>query len=440
MLPPKFISNWFSPPKAEATATEPNSNFDAFMRSPGDFLVIPVYKEPSVSMLYDARERASTNGYVKRYLEKSTEFALSSQGIRLNFDGIDSPRFVEAWERHTESIGYDGDDLQDLQHRLILILLRDGEDITVIHRGVRAQIIDSAAVEYGSRWITNDDHYMNDGGVILDTNGKVAAYDVRTGHTTTRIPAAQIIHVKRKQDQWRTRGMSWVASALPIAHEHDAYRGSFVKGAIIANRSPVYVNLPMNMDSKLREKLETSGVDISDGKLRFVPEGVEFNIVDLSKNFAGENFYDIKFTLVSEMATGMGITYDFVSGDASKANMSSLQSANIANMTHIREVQRLVGKFTLQMYYRWAIQMIASNQVSARVAAFRPKIKYPRIPSMIPHRDAQVDATLITAGIASPQTIMEERDLDVDEELDRIEEYRRRFPDPKSVDNTSNSV
>ena len=441
MLLPGFLQNRFDWAKLaqgdQSDDSEPVSDFSAFDLPQGTALVI-TYREPSAALLRAARICSEVDSFAIRFVEQATDMALSTTGVELDVSELPS-RTRRAWERYTENVSIDGESLAELQFRLVETLIRDGEDISRMHPGNLVELVDVGLIDYGHKWLGNEDHFRNDGGVIVDDKDRPLYYDIRTPQGIDRVPASEIIHTKREKDRWRTRGKSWLAPALPKLQELSYYTTAFMQGAKISLRAPVYATLPETVSAATRRALEDMQVDLtSNPKMRFLEDGVMVHVVDLSKNFDGDTFDKIRFELISEAAAGLRVTYDFISGDASKANMSSLQSANVSNMTFIRGIQRIVYYYTLQLYYRWVLSGIARRVLNPQIASLKPKPKFPHIPSMIPHRDAEVSVKLIGAGALSPQTDMESRGLDPEVEMDRIEEYTERIGSPIGANEADN--
>lgn len=378
---------------------------------------------PSLSLLKQSRDLTS-EGHVNRFLMLVTELVLGENGVLLALPSNTPSRTRAAWELAEERFSASGETLRQFQEALVFSLIRDG-DAHILQEGDRPDLIDSAAVEYPqerpmTEFTTHDDQ------VERASEG----YVVKTDDGDRRISAANIIQIKHVKDRLFKRGVPWIAYAIPIINALDQYASSFLTGADRANKMPMYGTIPPNAPEGVRDTLEDEGMPIRSDRIPFVVEGVVFHDLDLAKNFDGASYADIRAAKLSSISASLGSTYDFVSGDVSRANMSSLQSANLTNNAFVKIVQRMVGDATKRMFLRWLLRGIAGGRLprtSLNINIRDIKQRRPRVASVIPHREAQVDKILIDSEVVSAWTISEERGYDYDEEIERIAEQRRRI-------------
>lgn len=378
---------------------------------------------PSLSLLKQSRDLTS-EGHVNRFLMLITELVLGENGVLLALPDNTPSRLRSAWEFAEERFSASGDTLRQFQEALVFSLIRDG-DAHILTENQMPELIDSAAVEYPqerplTEFATFDDQ------VERTANG----YIVKTDDEDRFISALNIIQLKHAKDRRFERGIPWIAYAIPIINALDQYASSFLTGADRANKMPMYGTIPANAPEPVRDTLEEEGMPIRSDRIPFVVEGVEFHDLDLAKNFDGTSYADIRAAKLSSISASLGATYDFVSGDVSRANMSSLQSANLTNQAFVKIVQRMIGDATKRMFVRWLLRGVADRRLPAsslNISIRDIKQRRPRVASVIPHREAQVDSILVKNKIVSAWTISEERGYDYEEELARMAEETRRI-------------
>ena len=379
--------------------------------------------KPSLRLLRQCRDLTS-EGHIYRFLMLITEFVLGETGVLLALPDNTPSRTRRAWEMMEERFSEDGKTLRQFQEALLFSIIRDGD--SHIYMDPRAVLIDSAAVEYPT-----DQEFTEF--TVFERRPVGEGYVVKTGDGDRFFPESSIIQMKHVKDEQFRRGVPWIAYALPIVNAIDRYATSFLTGADRASKMPMYGKIPPNAPPAVRDRLETDGMPINSDKIPFVPDGVEFVPLDIAKNFEGASFADIQAAKLAAVAASLVSTYDFVSGDVSRSNMSSLQSANVTNQAFVKLLQRMVGDTTKRMFARWLMFGLAGRTLpdsSLNINMRDVKIRLPRVASVIPHREAQVDQILVNSGIISPQTIMEQRGFDPDVEIERILEYKRRMGTP----------
>ena len=378
---------------------------------------------PTLRLLKQSRDLTS-EGHVHRFLMLITELVLGENGLLLALPEATPRRTRRAWESAEERFSASGDTLRQFQEALIYSLIRDG-DAHIITENDLPELIDSAAVEYPQERPLTEFTTFDD-----QADRTIDVFEIKEGHTTRFVSRLSIIQIKHVKDRMFKRGVPWVAYAVPIVNALDQYSSSFLTGADRASKMPMYGTIPPNAPEGVRDKLETEGMPIRSDRIPFVVEGVVFKELDLAKNFDGASYADIRAAKLSAISAALGATYDFVSGDVSRANMSSLQSANLTNQAFVKIIQRMIGDATKRLFLRWLLRGIANRSLpstSLNMNIREVKQRRPRVASVIPHREAQVDKILADAGIVSTWTLSEERGYDFEEEIERTLETQRRM-------------
>ena len=388
---------------------------------------------PSLSLLSQARDLTS-EGHVARFLMLIAELALGENGVLLMLPDSTPTRTRSAWESMMDRFSADGKSLREFQQSLVYSVIRDG-DAHIINEDRYPKLVNSAAVGYPRET-------LNTIGAVYDRRvDRMSAdgFEINTGDGAEFVSALRVIQIKHPKDDLFRRGIPWLAPAIPVFKGLDLYTESYLTGADRSFKMPMVMRMPASAPADVRDKAE-KGFPITNKRIPVVPDEVVFDVIDVAKNFDGTSYADVHATKVSTAAAALGITYDLASGDVSKANMSSLQSANLANQAFIKIVQRMVGEATKRMFGRWLMISLANRELPAGsqnidLTLVRPRL--PRIPSVIPHREAQVDEILIEAGVLSEITTMEQRGLNPDEEIERKLEYRRRMGSVEENDTNS---
>lgn len=124
-----------------------------------------------------------------------------------------------------------------------------------------------------------------------------------------------------------------------------------------------------------------------------------------------------------------GISVLQASRDGSNTNYSSGRLAAIQDEQAWHRYQGVCLEAVRGVYNRWAA-------VASEGLPIEPEWVYPTMPSIDPHRQAQVDRQQIEDGVASRQMIMRQHGYDPDEVMREIEDWNRRFPSGVSSSRT----
>ncbi len=202
---------------------------------------------------------------------------------------------------------------------------------------------------------------LDDGGIIrrgveLAPDGTIRAYWLYEDHPgenflltrwnliSRRIPAAQVVHVFRQDRAGQVRGVPDLAPVMTRLRQLDEYEdaaieqakvqacfAAFVTSAAGAGRGP----LEAPADSGAGEQRKTMAPGIIE---RLLPgENVEF-----ATPSGGGGFSDFARHQLRAVATGLGLTYDLLTGDMTQANYSSLRAGRLAFKRQLEQAQEMI--------------------------------------------------------------------------------------------------
>ena len=115
-----------------------------------------------------------------------------------------------------------------------------------------------------------------------------------------------------------------------------------------------------------------------------------------------------------------GISRMQATRDYSDANYSSARLASLVDAQAWRRYQHLIAKATRRVWENWPGR--------AMYGFAMPDWVYPQIPSVDPHREAQVDRAYVELGIVSRQEVMRRLGHDPETMMREIDEWRERYP------------
>ena len=169
-------------------------------------------------------------------------------------------------------------------------------------------------------------------GIEFDTEtGKRIAYNLFRSHPgsldsiptdrfrTERIPAEFISHLYRKDRAGQVRGVPWLANVLIRLRDFDEYEDAQLVRQKIAAMFTAFVEDNDGLDESTTEDC-VLGETMEPGTIEVLPPGKK---ITLSNPPTVENYGEYSSVMLHSVATGLGISYESLTGDLSQVNFSS---------------------------------------------------------------------------------------------------------------------
>jgi lambda family phage portal protein len=252
----------------------------------------------------------------------------------------------------TTACDYDGrHNLFGLQ-RLVMRSLVEGGDVLVRRRRVREQEVTGPdgerrtvppvqlqVLEGDFLNTTTSVGRLSNGnqiiqGVEFDPNGKRVAYHVFRDHpgaisrlsavsrfTSNRIEADEIRHVFRTDRAGQVRGIPWLANVMLRLKDLDDYEDAQLIRQKIAACFSVFVKDAAGVDRPITDsKREDLGEKVEPGIIEHLPPNKD---ISFAKPPEVQNYKEYVTVILKSIASGLGITYESMSGDLSDVNFSA---------------------------------------------------------------------------------------------------------------------
>lgn len=168
-------------------------------------------------------------------------------------------------------------------------------------------------------------------GIEYDALGRRVAYHLYRTHpgaaytslsrvdtSITRVPAAEIIHLFRRDRPGQERGVSWFAPVILRLRELGIYEDALLKRQQIANLFAGFITTeePAAMADELDDELP----DLAPGTMYLLKPGRSITFNDPPKV---ENDPAFRDACLRAVAAGLGITFEALTGNLSEVNFSS---------------------------------------------------------------------------------------------------------------------
>lgn len=291
-------------------------------------------------------------------------------------------------------------------------------------------------------------------GIEFNRRGKRVAYWLYKDHPgesflnssseKIRVPASEILHIYRMLRPGQVRGRSWMSSIIVKLHEIDqcvdaelvrrkttAMFGGFIKEppSEMIDTSPLGKRAAN--DSEDREVIA-----LEPGTFPVLPPGMD--VIFSDPKDVGGNYVAWMKQQLHDIAKGVGITYEQLTGDLEGVNYSSIRAGLLEFRRFCQQIQMqtLVFQFCRPVARYWMNQAILSGALSIPDYPIQSR-QYKRIqwrpdgwPWVDPQKDQKAEIMAIRGGLKSRSQSIAESGGDI-ETVDReiIEDNARADKD-----------
>jgi len=360
-----------------------------------------------------------------------------------------NPRLAEAWKLWiNECDAYGQQDfygLQDLVARTViesgecLIRMRPRKSDDGLRIPMQIQVLEPDYLDHNKTGKNGANRVIQ--GVEFDPIGRRVAYWLFGDHPgdndsfgrftsqSYRVPAEGVLHVYRKR-RTQVRGVPWLAPVMMSLRDQDEYfEAAIVKKKIEACFSAIVVqnegpdinpvgSTATNSDGQLEESMEP-------GMIRYLRPGEDIKFGAPAGQ--GDGYREFMRDLQCRIASGIGVTYEQLTGDLSNVNYSSYRAGHLSFRTKMDQFRWLcLVPMFLNPVYKWFVNYAVAS-------GFGPEINYgvewsmPGFASVDPEKDARAFVAKIRSGLKTwPQAVGEEG-YDPDEQLGQIAEWNKKI-------------
>lgn len=342
---------------------------------------------------------------------------------------------MAAWSRFVDECDADGQsDLYGLQAVLAERMVVDGEAFVVLShdeigrlrlRLMAADQIDGAyTAELG-----NGAHVV--AGVELDTAGRRVAYhalkerpglQLLTSLERVRLPAESVCHIHRVEHPGQVRGTTWFASVLLRLADLDSAQDAQLVRQKIAALLTGFVTETTSDTVFDGAALDRSTVESSlePGTVKVLQPGQDIKFSPAAP-IGLEAIEFLKIT-AREIAAGLGIPYEQLTGDLSGVNYSSIRAGLVEFRRRVEALQfsTLIFQFCRPVWRQWLTTEILSGRIDAPQFSQDPEAILavnwlpPRSAWVDPLKDVEAEILAINAGLMSRRQAVAARGYDLE--------------------------
>jgi lambda family phage portal protein len=395
-----------------------------------------------------ARDLVRNNGYAESALTTICDHVVG-WGI-IAKPKKPNKRLSDAWRAWAESTDCDSDgrnDLYGLQHLAMRTVVESGE--VLIRRRLRRpedglalpmqlQVIDPDYLDtskVGTVEVRNAAGNVVGRNVIIhgvefDILGRRRAYWLFREHPgnalalggiqSVRIPAEGVRHIYRQDRPGQVRGVSWFAPILLRFKDLDEYEdATLLKQKVAACLAVIKTSPDGNMTGlgTVDTKKTPQQDHIEPGSIISALPGEEIQVVQPPTVGEYAAYTTVNYRAI---ATGLGVSYEDLSGDYSQVNFSSARMSRIRHWTRIEgwRWRMLIPQFC-DPVWGWAME-VAQIAGLGDVAELEAEWSAPPLPMVDPDKEGLAYKRLIRAGLMSRQEAVRERGYDPEAVLAEI--------------------
>jgi len=267
-------------------------------------------------------------------------------------------------------------------------------------------------------------------GVEINPNGQREAYHLFTDHPgslsinlvtsskTVRIPADEISHIYRSDRPGQIRGISWLAPIIIRLRDLDEFEDAELVRQKISSMFTAFIHDLEGIDDGLTEQeIENQlGEKMEPGLIEILPPGKD---VKLAVPPSKEGYASYVNAFLHSVASGLGITYESLTGDLSQTNFSSARlgklemNRNIDAWQHILMLNRFMSPT-----FNWFLQgceLIGQKTNGAR-ALFTP----PRRELIDPTKEIPALKDAVRSGFMTLSDIVRQGGHDPESHFDEM--------------------
>lgn len=261
--------------------------------------------------------------------------------------------------------------------------------------------------------------------------GDVVQTGVRGGSSlqSIRVPASEVLHIYRKDRPGQVRGVPWLAPVVVTLRDLDEYEEAELVRKKIEACFAAFVTQPQGPDGP---PIAPATPDPATGKRveSFEPGMIEYlkpgEEISFASPSASAGYRDYVAAKQAQIATGLQLTYEQLTGDLSRVNYSSYRAGLLSFRNGIEGFRWLtfIPMFCTPVWERFLTVAYTAGAIP-EPDAIRAEWTPPGFGSVDPYKDSVATLNRIRTGTLTLRQAIAEQGYDPDAQLDQIAEINR---------------
>lgn len=298
---------------------------------------------------------------IKTQIKLDTRAKVSTKEKRIN-------NVWRAWAETTECDHEGVHNLAGLQRLIMRSVVESGEVLVRYRRSprtfttgpdgrvvevppIKLQVLEGDFISLSQLNQTLDNGNSIVNGVEIDTSGKKVAYHLYKTHPgnialniqntfdTVRVPAEEILHIYKTDRPGQLSGISWLHPIILRLRDFDLYEDAQLKRQQCAAMFTAFIHDIEGVDDLDAEAEAEIGEKMEPGIMEILPPGKD---IKLSNPPGADNYKEYTSVVLRSIASGLGITYESLTGDLSDVNFSAGRMGWLEMQRNIDTWQRVI--------------------------------------------------------------------------------------------------
>lgn len=285
------------------------------------------------------------------------------------------------------------------------------------------------------------------GGIEFDQIGQRRAYWLFSQHPgemflqsfdSKAVPADAIAHLYQEIRPGQVRGVSWLAPVITALWDYGSYqdaerlrkRAEACVVAFVTGGNPEEAPSgeladgigPTHAEDALGNPIE----ELSPGLVAYLPP---YKDVRFHSPSATQGAAEYSKVMLHEIAAGLCIPYEILTGDLSEVNFTSMRMGMVEFRAMVRALRRhyLIPFLCQPILSWWVDAAVAAGSLPDVPALYEPRWSEPQIEEVDRLREAQADLAELRAGTSSWSEVVASKGKDPAALLEEIASERKKF-------------
>ncbi|REF72782.1 MULTISPECIES: phage portal protein [Paracoccus] len=276
-------------------------------------------------------------------------------------------------------------------------------------------------------------------GIEFDAQDEVRAYHVlreaprspfAVYSDAIRVPASDMLHVFDQLFPGQVRGLSWLVPVLLKLRDRDEASDAMLMSLKVQSLMTGFVSDAEGGAAGFEADAGSVDVSLEPGAMRVLPPGAEVKFSTPGQGLA--QAVDFLRAQDREIAAGVGLTFEALTGDLGEANYSSARVGLLDFRRRAEMLQRLLieGRLLAPLWRRWIeVRALAGVIPADQMEDYLPvRFVPPGWQWVDPRNEVEAETAAINAGLKSRAEVVAARGRDIDELDEEIARDAARAP------------
>lgn len=263
-------------------------------------------------------------------------------------------------------------------------------------------------------------------GVEFDADDQIVAYHVLPeapglsgGYAPPhRLPARDVLHIFDPLFPGQVRGLSWLAPVMLRMRDRDEASDAMLMQLKVSSLMTGFIRDTEGGTAGFGEGADGAiNVSLEPGAMRVLPPGADVTFSTPGQGLA--QAMEFMRAQDREIAAGLGLTFEMLTGDLGEANYSSARVGLLEFRRRAEMLQKLLieGQFLRPLWRRWIEAQALAGTIPADQIADYLLVRFvaPGWQWVDPKNEVEAEVAAINAGLKSREEVVAGRGRDIDD-------------------------